>query len=150
MKIVNSITMLSDPLKSQQPSEIDPSKADNENTAPSAVSGESSSSPKDDTPLELPQPPIPQENNQGKHCQKLAVVCFKSGLNGDRVGFHVHETVGFFISGPECVVVVVCALYGRVMMRQIIVVVFDLWERKMKMTMIQEDDDDRGYDQFIK
>ncbi|GJT68107.1 ulp1 protease family, C-terminal catalytic domain-containing protein [Tanacetum coccineum] len=77
MKIVNSITMLSDSLKSQEPSEIEPPKADNKNTAPSAVSGESSSSPKDDTPLELPQPPIPQENNQENTASRTITVWSK-------------------------------------------------------------------------
>ncbi|GKE59882.1 hypothetical protein Tco_1510249 [Tanacetum coccineum] len=70
MKIVNSITI-------NEPSETEPPKADNENTAPSAVSGESSSSPKDDTPLELSQPPISQENNQENTASRTITVWSK-------------------------------------------------------------------------
>ncbi|GJU84365.1 ulp1 protease family, C-terminal catalytic domain-containing protein [Tanacetum coccineum] len=76
MKIINSITTLADSLKSQQPSETEPPIADNENTAPSAVSGESSSI-KDDTPLELPQPPIPQEKNEENTASRTITVWSK-------------------------------------------------------------------------
>ena len=54
--------MLADSLKSQEPSEIDPPKADNKNTITASTSS-TTESPSLNVPLELPQPPIPQENN---------------------------------------------------------------------------------------
>ncbi|GJU02128.1 F-box protein SKIP1 [Tanacetum coccineum] len=79
MKTVNFITI-------NEPSKTEPQKADNENTAPSAVSGESSSSPKDDTPLELSQPPIPQENNQENTASSSYSRCGVGGGDGSGSG----------------------------------------------------------------
>ena len=55
--------MLADSLNSQPPSEIDPPKDDKKNTISTASTSSATQSSSLDVPLQLPQPPIPQENN---------------------------------------------------------------------------------------
>ncbi|PWA72519.1 ulp1 protease family, C-terminal catalytic domain-containing protein [Artemisia annua] len=76
MKIINSITVLADSLKSQEPSEIDPPKDDNKNTVTASTSSATQSSSLD-VPLQLPQPPIPQENNNENTASRTITIWSK-------------------------------------------------------------------------